>query len=96
MSRCFVHPTHQDAPESLDHHHVLPVAWWNSPENTETVPVCPNGHRDTHVYLDRLVAGKGIDPPWPVRRQFPALVRSLARTGYDDAIARGITPRRTL
>lgn len=95
MSRCYVHHNHQDEPESFDHHHVLPLAWWNSPENTETVVVCPNAHRDIHVYLDAMVAGKGfVDSA--LARRLPVLARNLATNAYRQAIARGITPRRTL
>lgn len=76
---CAVHLHRSYTP--TDVHHVWPLGLGGPDTVSNTVTVCPNGHRQIHEYLRLLQKDRGVIP-WKTRRMFGRKVRRLAETGY--------------
>lgn len=78
-------------------HHVIPKSWFEAagqPIVTQMVILCPTCHSNVHWWIDQIIVahahGTALPPLKPMRAYM------LALQGYEAAIARGLTPRRTL
>lgn len=73
-------------------HHVCPESWWLAAHKTVGSPLltlCPNCHYSTHVAIDSIFAGHGVDV-------LPPTIVNLAQRAFTIAAANGLTPARTL
>lgn len=92
---CILHKTHDPVPSTSELHHTFPVylqarVWADvdpskpaTAHDKERVPVCGDGHTDTHRAIDAILAGR------PVPKGVGITERALARQG----VARFRAPR---
>jgi HNH endonuclease len=95
IAHCAIHNRHQDEPESFDRHHIVPESWGGPTKASNLATLCPTGHRDVHTLLNLLVMGGGQLQSWVKWRHWNSATRALAKKGYDDALAMGLTPKTT-
>ncbi len=80
ITGCEIHKYHWPPVSDPDVHHIIPQAHGgpNTPDNR--VVICPSGHRNVHVALRAMLAGKPV--PKVTRSE-----RRLAQQGYDGITA---------
>lgn len=77
---CSVHKHREFVP--TDRHHVWPLGEGGPDVEENLITVCPNGHREIHDLLRRMMKGNGV-VTWLIARRYGKKVRTYAKLGYD-------------
>lgn len=58
--RCVLHRYHSPEVVSFDVHHVIPTYMGGLDVSANRIVVCPTGHRNLHVLIGALLAGRAV------------------------------------
>jgi hypothetical protein len=81
---CTVHAAHRPHVSMPDVHHIWPKGWGGPDIPSNTVVVCPTGHRNVHELLNAWVRSQGR-PPIEIERHYALSERRLAEAGWTAA-----------
>ena len=66
----------------IEVHHVWPVGYHGPDVAANKVPMCANGHSDTHYLLEALLRGRKVN-----RSEYGPDARRYAKQGHDAVMA---------
>lgn len=66
----------------IEVHHVWPLGYHGLDLLANKVPMCANGHSDTHYLLESLLRGRKVN-----RTEYGPGVRKYAQRGYEQVMA---------
>ncbi len=80
---------HVPAPLECEKHHILPQAvqltLWGRLRQPQTVTLCRSTHRNVHIYLDALLAGKPLPRVNRYTKQYAVVGYNAIKVAYTEA-----------
>lgn len=84
VCKCVTH--HNPKIAAVDVHHILPIEHGGTTTIENVIAVCPNTHRNVHLYLAHLIETGGRPHPRE-KAAIPPYARNLATEGYRRYVA---------